>query len=946
MNTESKKTLINLLVEDDAYEKPPSLYEKLKEGKNKKIISFSLFGDKPLYFLGAEKNISEAKEIYPDYICRFYCSKDVPNLDKLKSLAEAGECELIVPDLPYPPVFWRILACDDPDIEICLQRDCDSVVNHREKAAVDEWLKSEKTLHFMHDCKAGHFHKIMAGMWGIKKNDKFNFTKELKIFFKSRNYKPYDPNEPSTSWGSGVATYFDDQYFLQDILYKKFEDDYLEHGEENPFPPHEPIKYGSFVGDRVLSTDVLNLNDFMSYDSIFIQSHLAIDDQMPLNSLIRHFHSLGKEIIFAVREVNFKLIKSCLSDLDNVHYQILVGNQDGIEFYLSYYDSSRVGFLCLGSGGKKIHSNETFIDKCYIQAGLDPDIQKSQSYIPEFSIESFTEKEIEILNKYKKIYNLESSAIESNKSKNNEDFHSMVKNEDGSINLDRILQRPASTHQFLIDGLIEFSEKYLKENSTMIEVGCYAGESTKVFLESGKIDKIYCIDPWQNDYDDTDESSYKAPMSYVESLFDKNTEAYKDKVVKLKMPAQEAFSLIEDLSADLVYLDGEHTYEANKKYLELYNPKLKDGGYMCGHDWNAFGQTKAIKEFFNQSDPIEVFKDNSWVYNKLNSAASTFNINKNKLKIAFHTNEIGVRGSEWASYKYAHYNEKILGNDSIYIAGPKSSQFERPESHKVFSERFKVYRYDNWSEVDNILLNEGVDIIYMHKGGNNDGKYSNVAKTCVHACFQMYDPHGDVYAYNSEWLSGIMNNGSNPFVPLMVDLPNNKSNLRQYLNIPNEAVVFGRLGGPDQFDINYVKEAVKKVLSEREDVYFLFGFTDPFISHPRVIHYPAFCDEDFKNQFINTCDAMIHARTMGESFGLAIAEFSSKNKPVITFNGGNDKAHLHMLGDKALYYNNYDEVYNILNNFTKDLSLRDWDAYSEKYNPNAVMKKFKEVFID
>ena len=23
-----------------------------------------------------------------------------------------------------------------------------------------------KTLHFMHDCKAGHFHKIMAGMWG------------------------------------------------------------------------------------------------------------------------------------------------------------------------------------------------------------------------------------------------------------------------------------------------------------------------------------------------------------------------------------------------------------------------------------------------------------------------------------------------------------------------------------------------------------------------------------------------------------------------------------------------------------------------------------------------------------------------------------------------------------------------------------------------------------
>ena len=35
------------------------------------------------------------------------------------------------------------------------------------------------------------------------------------------------------------------------------------------------------------------------------------------------------------------------------------------------------------------------------------------------------------------------------------------------------------------------------------------------------------------------------------------------------------------------------------------------------------------------------------------------------MKVAFHTNEINVRGTELAAYKYAHYNEKLLGNESI-----------------------------------------------------------------------------------------------------------------------------------------------------------------------------------------------------------------------------------------------------------------------------------------
>ena len=44
-----------------------------------KIISFSLWGRDPKYTVGAIKNAELAKEIYPGWICRFYCANDVPN---------------------------------------------------------------------------------------------------------------------------------------------------------------------------------------------------------------------------------------------------------------------------------------------------------------------------------------------------------------------------------------------------------------------------------------------------------------------------------------------------------------------------------------------------------------------------------------------------------------------------------------------------------------------------------------------------------------------------------------------------------------------------------------------------------------------------------------------------------------------------------------------------
>lgn len=103
--------------------------------------------------------------------------------------------------------------------------------------------------------------------------------------------------------------------------------------------------------------------------------------------------------------------------------------------------------------------------------------------------------------------------------------------------------------------------------------------------------------------------------------------------------------------------------------------------------------------------------------------------------------------------------------------------------------------------------------------------------------------------------------------------------------------------------------------------------------------------------FINTCDACIHARNGGESFGLTVAEFSIKNKPVITTSVCQsgilcDAAHIELLGEKAILYDNYTDLVDIFNNFKDMYDLNaDWNAYRE-YSPALVMNQFKKVFID
>ncbi|SFN47960.1 hypothetical protein SAMN05421594_2889 [Chryseobacterium oleae] len=320
------------------------------------------------------------------------------------------------------------------------------------------------------------------------------------------------------------------------------------------------------------------------------------------------------------------------------------------------------------------------------------------------------------------------------------------------------------------------------------------------------------------------------------------------------------------------------------------------------------------------------------------------------MKILFHENELNYRGTSIALYDYADFNERYLGNESL-IVYDKTSTTNHPLGIEKFAKRFNVIGYSDFKEVDNLISKNNIDLFYAIKNGDIDHIETKECKTCIHSVFKHFEPHGDVYAYVSEWLSHEMTGSKYPFVPHMVNFEEGTNeNLRKDLNIPPHAKVFGYYGGHASFNILFAQQTIEKIASKYKDVYFIFMGVDSFVkkrwwkSPPsNIIFLPPSSDIIMKQKFINTCNALLHARERGETFGITVAEFAIKGKPVVAFADPPEKAHISHLGDQAYYYRNEKELRDIL--LDADLS-RSAEELFRKFLPHPVMDTFKEVFID
>jgi len=152
----------------------------------------------------------------------------------------------------------------------------------------------------------------------------------------------------------------------------------------------------------------------------------------------------------------------------------------------------------------------------------------------------------------------------------------------------------------LLKGLNECCE-YLSGNfniKSMVEVGCYTGESTVVFANCFKEATIYAVDIWRK------------KLSNVEELFDARVRWHTN-IEKIKQPSVMASKRFEDSSLDFVYIDGNHSYSSVRQDILKWLPKIKKDGVIGGHDFHYEGVAGAVQA--NLGPPVQVFQDTSWV---------------------------------------------------------------------------------------------------------------------------------------------------------------------------------------------------------------------------------------------------------------------------------------------------------------------------------------------
>ncbi len=310
------------------------------------------------------------------------------------------------------------------------------------------------------------------------------------------------------------------------------------------------------------------------------------------------------------------------------------------------------------------------------------------------------------------------------------------------------------------------------------------------------------------------------------------------------------------------------------------------------------------------------------------------------LTVAFDAGHLQERGTDVALYDYAQYNETLLGNRSIILCPADAEIFALDK----FRARFTVLLYLNRTDLEWLLRD--VDLYYRIAHGDRPLEIEPSpphGKLAIHCVFHAGQPYGDIYAAVSPWVAEHHGDKAVRVVPHIIDLPDEPGDLRQELGIPISATVLGRHGGMDTFNIPFVHDVIRDVITRREDLWFVFLNTRPFIDHPRVRFLDRTADMNLKTRFINSCDGMMHARAEGETFGISVGEFSIRNKPVITYLNGSDNHHVDVLGERGFYYRSPEELLNML------LAWRampgDWDQFSQHFSPEVVMRAFDDVFL-
>lgn len=164
-----------------------------------------------------------------------------------------------------------------------------------------------------------------------------------------------------------------------------------------------------------------------------------------------------------------------------------------------------------------------------------------------------------------------------------------------------------------------------KEKIIGAEIGVRFGKNAEQLLELLPNLNLLLVDRWEKP--PKGDSFYKSgdgiaqrPAGHLRKAYHetkRRTSRFKNRVNIKKMSSINAASEALDESYDFVFIDADHSYDGVKSDIINWLPKVKIGGYLCGHDYNhpRIGEVKrAVDELFGQD--VVLGQDYTWFYKR------------------------------------------------------------------------------------------------------------------------------------------------------------------------------------------------------------------------------------------------------------------------------------------------------------------------------------------
>ena len=142
----------------------------------------------------------------------------------------------------------------------------------------------------------------------------------------------------------------------------------------------------------------------------------------------------------------------------------------------------------------------------------------------------------------------------------------------------------------------------LPKGMKIMEIGVFKGEFSKFILTEAEPVELHLVDPFEGQMCSGDKDGNNIVWTDLAQEYESLTSFFAgdDRVFIHKGFSSEVLQSFEDGYFDMVYVDGEHSYEAVSKDLAISFDKVRPGGYICGHDYTKVmfeGVVRAVDEF-------------------------------------------------------------------------------------------------------------------------------------------------------------------------------------------------------------------------------------------------------------------------------------------------------------------------------------------------------------